>query len=115
MAMSEQATDYDSPWKETLERFFDDFLAFFFPDTHSDIDWSRGYLFLDKELQAAARDAQLGRRYADVLARVWRRGGVEVWVLVHIEVQSQPQAEFAERMYVYNLSLIHISEPTRPY
>ena len=103
--MSQTTTDYDSPWKEALEVFFPDFMAFFFPDAHVDIDWAKGYQFLDKELQQAARDAELGRRYADTLAQVWRQGGEEAWVLVHVEVQGQPQAEFAERMYVYNYRL----------
>jgi hypothetical protein len=43
-------TDYDSPWKEALEVYFRAFLALFYPRIHADIDWSRGYLFLDKEL-----------------------------------------------------------------
>src|ERR671915_1692946 len=37
---------YDSPWKEALERYFKDFMAFFFPTTHAGIDWTRGYKFL---------------------------------------------------------------------
>ena len=36
--MSDQP-DYDSPWKDTLERFFFDFVGFFFPDVHAGIDW----------------------------------------------------------------------------
>jgi len=103
--MSDQGDTYDSPWKEALEHFFEDFLAFFFPDAHGDINWSQGYEFLDKELQQVTRAAELGRRYADTLARVWRQDGQETWVLVHVEVQGQPQAEFAERMYVYNYRL----------
>ena len=103
--MSEVTTDYDSAWKQTLKVFFPDFMAFFFPDAHGDVEWAKGYQFLDKELQQAASDAELGRRYADVLAQVWRQGGEEAWVLVHVEVQGQPQAEFAERMYVYNYRL----------
>jgi len=55
-------TDYDSPWKEALERFFEPFMAFFFPAAHAGIDWSRGYTFKDKELQRVVRDADLGRR-----------------------------------------------------
>ena len=105
MAMSTPTANYDSPWKEALEHFFPDFLAFFFPDAYADIDWRMGYQFLDKELQQIARDAELGRRFADILAQVWRQGGEEAWVLVHVEVQGQPQAEFAERMYVYNYRL----------
>ena len=40
-----------------LERYLADFLAFFFPQAHAEIDWHRGYTFLDKELQQVARDA----------------------------------------------------------
>ncbi len=48
------------------------------------------------------RDAELGRRLVDKLVKIYRSGGEEAWVLVHIEVQSQPSSDFAERMYVYN-------------
>lgn len=92
-------TDYDSPWKEALERYFPEFMAFFFPDAHADIDWDRGYDFLDKELQAVVRDAELGRRLADKLARVTARDGAEDWLLVHIEVQGQVESDFAKRMF----------------
>ncbi len=69
--MSIQADDYDSPWKDILERYLADFLAFFFPHAHTAIDWSLGYTFLDKELQAVMRDAELGRR----LQTSWFRFG----------------------------------------
>src|SRR5215210_1551587 len=86
---ADQPSDaYDSPWKEALEHYFEPFLAFFFPRAHSDIDWSRGYEFLDKELLQVVRDADMGRRLVDKLVRVWRRGGEEAWVLVHVEVQG---------------------------
>ena len=80
--------DYDSPWKTVLERYFGDFLAFFFPDAHAGIDWTHGYSLLDKELQKAVRDAKLGRRWADSLIRVTSRGGDEDWLLVHVEGQA---------------------------
>ena len=60
--------DYDSPWKEALERYFPEFLALLFPAVHAEIDWARGCQFLDTELQQVVRDAELGRRYADKLA-----------------------------------------------
>ncbi|HIK10088.1 MAG TPA: transposase, partial [Oscillatoriaceae cyanobacterium M33_DOE_052] len=94
--------DYDSPWKEALDQYFEDFVEFFFPEAHSQINWERGYEFLDTELQQVVRDAELGRRLADKLVKVWRYDGTESLVLVHIEVQSQIEAGFAERMYVYN-------------
>ena len=98
-------TDYDSPWKTAPERYFPQFMAFFFPKASAGIDWSQGYAFLDKELQKVVRDAKLGRRLADKLARVYGTDGIEDRVLVHIEVQGQPEADFAKRMYVYNYRL----------
>jgi hypothetical protein len=38
-----------------LERYLADFLAFFFPQAYAEIDWHRGYTFLDKELQQVVR------------------------------------------------------------
>ena len=56
--MSIQSDDYDSPWKEIMEVYFNDFMAFFFPDIAEEVDWDRGYTFLDKELQQVVRDAE---------------------------------------------------------
>jgi hypothetical protein len=102
---SEPPDDYDSPWKEVLERYFEDFMAFFFPAAHADIDWSKEHEFLDKELQKVVREAELGRRLVDKLVKVWRKDGGEVWVLSHIEVQGEEETDFAERVYMYNYRL----------
>ena len=100
--MTSQRADYDNPWKEALGLYFQPFMAFFFPQIEANIDWSRGYEFLDKEFQQVVRDAEIGRIYADKLVKVWQRDGSEIWVLIHVEVQSQVQSDFPERMYVYN-------------
>jgi hypothetical protein len=94
--------DFDSPWKEALDVYFQAFLAFFFPHIHNDIDWSRGVEMLDKELQQIAPQAAHGRRYVDKLVKVWRRNGRAVWVLIHVEVQTQRDRAFTRRMYQYN-------------
>ncbi len=100
--MDEPQADYDNPWKEALEQYFEAFLALFFPDAHAVIDWNRPTESLDKELQQIVPEAEVGKRLADKLFKVWQLGGEEAWVLVHIEVQSQEESDFAERMYVYN-------------
>lgn len=100
--MSEVRTEYDTPWKDVLERYFAEFIAFFFPQAYQDIDWRRGYEFLDKELQQVVQDAELGRRLVDKLVKVYLLGDIETWVLVHIEIQSQEESNFAQRMYVYH-------------
>lgn len=106
--MTNQPADYDNPWKEALGLYFQPFMAFFFPQIEANIDWSRGYEFLDKEFQKVVRDAELGRIYADKLVKVWRGDGSEIWVLIHVEVQSQAQSGFAERMYVYNYRIFDL-------
>ena len=98
-------SEYDSPWKEAIEHYFPECLTLFFPQAAAGIDWSRGYEFLDKELQRVAPQAETGRRTVDKLVKVWRNTGQEVWVLIHLEVQSQYAADLPERMYVYNYRL----------
>ena len=100
--MSLSQSNYDSPWKEAMDIYFEPFVEFFFPQAYSEINWSRNYESLDTELQEIIRDAETGRRLADKLVKVWRLSGQEALVLVHIEVQSQVQSDFAKRMYVYN-------------
>jgi len=94
--------DYDSPWKEAIEDWFEPFLAFFFAAVHSEIDWARGYEFLDTEMQQLASDSEQGRRTVDKLVKVHWRTGEELWILIHIEVQSQAETAFPERMYSYH-------------
>ncbi len=100
--MAQTASDYDSPWKEALDFYFEPFMAFFFPQTYNDIDWSKGYESLAKELQEIVRDAETGRRFTDKLVKVWLRSGDEAFLFVHIEIQSQFQVDFAKRVYIYN-------------
>lgn len=101
----ECADDYDSPWKDAVERYFPEFMAFYFPAAYARIDWSAGHEFLDQELRAVVQDAELGKRLVDKLARVILLSGTEDWIYLHVEVQGSPRAEFAERMFVYNYRL----------
>jgi hypothetical protein len=94
--------DYDSPWKDILDLQFEEFMSFFFPSAHAQIDWRAGHEFLDKELQKITMDAALGRRVVDKLVKVQLTNGLEQWVLVHVEVQTQPALGFPERMFVYH-------------
>ena len=100
--MPVERTDYDSPWKEILETYFKEFMAFFFPVAHGEIDWGKGYEFLDKELQQIVREAEVGKRLVDKLVKVWTTFGDEIWVLIHIEVQSQYESGFEQRMFTYH-------------
>jgi Domain of unknown function (DUF4351)/Putative transposase, YhgA-like len=95
-------TEYDSPWKDILQTYFPEFMQFFFPAAYNEIDWTKQIEFLDKELIEAVKDAEIGRRFADKLVKLYLKNGKEEWLLVHVEVQSQEESNFAERMYIYN-------------
>ena len=98
--------DEDSAWKDILAHRFREFLAFLFPEIHSDIDWNRKPEFLDKELEKFLPENLVGKRLVDKLVRVWRRGGKPAWVVVHVEVQGASQKDFAERMFVYHYRVL---------
>jgi hypothetical protein len=54
-------SDLDAAWKETLDLYFEPFLAFFFPEAHTAIHWDRSVEFLDKEFQDLIPEAEVGR------------------------------------------------------
>ena len=99
------ADDYDSPWKEAIERHFADFLQFYFPSAHARIDWSQPIIFLEQELREVVRDAELGKRFVDKLVRVASHDGGQDWLYIHLEIQGNMQPGFAERMFIYNYRL----------
>ncbi len=100
--MSEVRADYDGAWKEGVEQYFEPFLTFFFPQIYSEIDWTRGYEFLDQELQQLIRESEVGKQFVDKLIKVWLNNGKETWLLIHLEIQSQVDAGFARRMFSYH-------------
>ncbi len=108
MGSAGDKNDFDSPWKEALEKFLRPFLALCFPTIEEWIDWSRDVMFLDKELQSIQHDAEAGRQYVDKLIRVTTRDGLESWILVHIEVQAQVDAQLPQRLYRYFQALDQI-------
>ena len=51
-------------------------MALLFPDIYQDIDWQRRYEALDQELQQIMHDAEMGKRLADKLFKVWLNEGL---------------------------------------
>ncbi len=96
------ADNYDSPWKEAIEHYFPEFMAFYFPDASVALDWSKKYTFLDNELRAIFPEAEVSNRVVDKLVQVELLQGTETWLYIHIEVQSTKRSDFARRMFVYN-------------
>lgn len=76
-------------------------MAFFFPQIHAEIDWARGYEFLDQELSQITRDAEVGKKVVDKLVKVWKLTGEETWVLLNVEIQSQEESVLEERVFTY--------------
>lgn len=93
--------DQDGLWKKIISELFEDFLLFFTPELHQQIDFLQPSDFLDKELFQEVVDEKKGRRFADQLAKVRLKNGKEKWILVHIEVQSSHEMDFPERMFQY--------------
>jgi hypothetical protein len=106
--MTLPTADLDSPWKQILRAYFPQAMQFFFPNTAALIDWGRSHEFLDKEFMQIARDAEVGKRYADQLVKVWRIDGDPLWLLINLEVQSQSEPGFAERIFIYSLRIFDL-------
>jgi hypothetical protein len=97
--------DYDSPWKDAINNYFPEFMAFYFPQAYTKIDWEQDYQFLDKELKQVVQDAKLGKRVVDCLVKVMMLDSQEQWIYIHVEIQGQKETHFAQRLFVYNYRL----------
>ncbi len=102
VANSTSDSAQDNAWKDALDRSFRAFMEFFFAAIAAEIDWSRGYEFLDKELAQITRDHRVRRKLVDKLVKVWLLDGTEKWLLIHLEVQAAARKGFTKRIYVYN-------------
>lgn len=91
---------YDGPWKAGMDGFLPDMMALLFRAAWAEIDWSRPYTALNVELPGLSGEDPTGRS-ADALYQVYRLGGGEQWLVFHIEVQSTPDHDLAERMFEY--------------
>ncbi|MFC5591412.1 Rpn family recombination-promoting nuclease/putative transposase [Sporosarcina soli] len=56
---------------------------------------------MQQELFQKIMDKKKGRQWADQLVKVHLKDGEEKWVLIHVEVQSDNEKDFAERMFQY--------------
>jgi predicted transposase/invertase (TIGR01784 family) len=92
----------DELWKGIIEELFEDFLHFFFPEFVDEVDFSKPFVFLDKELQELIPDSDSENRRADLLVKVFLKSGIEKWFLIHTEVQGYVDKQFQKRMYIYN-------------
>jgi len=89
----------DTLWKSIIESLIDDFLWYFFPAYADQIDFERGFEFLDTELQKLIPDNPGKKRHADKLIKVWFKNGQEAWFLIHVEIQGYQDHLIGLRMF----------------
>jgi predicted transposase YdaD len=91
----------DALWKGIIEDLFSDFLLYFYPNwSIENVDFQKGFEFLDKELETIYPQRK-GKRFADKLVKIPLLSGKEQWFLIHIEVQDYEDKNFPERMFQY--------------
>jgi hypothetical protein len=105
MADESTTSDMDGGWKQLIEEYLEGFFGFFFPAVHAEIDFGRGYEYLDKELAQIVAGAAVGRRRVDKLIQVHWKSGRQDLILLHVEVQARREADFARRMCLYNFRI----------
>lgn len=91
----------DDLWKKVIADLFEDFLLFFLPEFHAEVDFSKPIDFLQQELFKEIIDERKGRKMADQIEKVQLKNGEEQWVLVHTEVQTNDSKDFPQRMFQY--------------
>ena len=77
----------DSLWKGIIEDLFAEFLLYFFPVwAMNEVDFSRDFEFLDKELSELIPESLEAKRYVDKLVKVHIKNGKMQWCLIDAEV-----------------------------
>ena len=104
----EQDSDYDGAWKEAARGHLQACLAKYHPQEHAVIDWSRGVEWLDKELSQIIGHPNQRNRRVDLLAKVFLLSGEEQWILLHLEIQTSPEDDFALRLSRYNSGIFWV-------
>ena len=98
--------DHDGNWKLLIHNLPFDFMDFFLPLIAPDIDKSVPPVFMDKEFHKIMKDLlKSGVTIKDKLMQVKTLDGEDYSCIIHIEVQSSFEMDFAERMYLYFIRL----------
>src|SRR5260363_463248 len=75
----------DEAWKDALDRYFPEFMQFFYAEIAHKIDWQAGHEMLDKELLALTTESMVGKRLVDQHIKVRFKEGQDGFVLLHVE------------------------------
>ena len=94
--------DHDTLWKMVITRLFKQFLAFGLPEVYADADFSVESEFLEQELPKLVADGKKkGKRISDKLVKLRLKVGKDIWLFIHVEVQSTFETDFNQRMHTY--------------
>lgn len=103
--MAKNKSEFDGPWKDILDIYFEEFIAFCWPSKYHEIDWTKGFKMRDKELTKISRGTKTGRKVVDKLVEVYLKNGDSALILMHIEIQKNKEIIFTERMFTYRIRL----------
>lgn len=87
---------HDQLFKQVIEAFFADFLRLFAPDTAAGLDLST-ITFRNAEVFTDIPQGE--RRTADIVAEVQTLDGVPKLIIVHVEIQREPDVDARLRRY----------------
>lgn len=93
--------DYDALWKKIIGELFEEFMQFFAPRLHEEIDFKKEPDFLQQELFKEIIKSKKGRIVADQIVKVSLKNGEDKWILIHIEIQGEASIDFSKRMFRY--------------
>lgn len=71
----------DTLWKGIIEDLAEEFVRYFFPDAQPIVDFQKGFVFLDKELEQLFPRSESNLRHADKLFRSRLKDGRELFFL----------------------------------
>lgn len=95
------SSEKDHIWKRIISKFFKQFIEFFLPELHNDIDFTYKVKFLDNQLLKIVQKSGGKDRASDKLVEVKMKDGTNKFILVHIEIQDSHKSDFAFRMWQY--------------
>ena len=97
--------DKDGVWKDAIKQYLPLLLKRAMPKLYNDIDFSKEFVFLDKELrdtmQFFSSEEHNAAKFVDTLVQVSLKSGKNQWVLLHIEVQGKGGEDISFRMILY--------------
>ena len=97
-----ETIDRDSMWKTIMVGNFDHMLDSILPELAARVDHRRKTEFLDKEMKDLQAFMGAGWQAPDLLAKVPVKGGRDIWLALHVEVQGKGGDDFPERMFYYH-------------